>query len=145
MGYYLVAAYGLSPSTAEAITSMIVILPIFTAVIAGRHYDRTARPKLMIVASLVVSSGALLVGAFPSPLAALACSVAGGVAAGFGYTTAFAGAKDLNPGNLKLIEVDWIIRGIARIEFQHGAFRLPRVITNLRDPNHRRTSPLETK
>ena len=96
MGYYLVHAYGLSPSTAEAITSMVVVLPIFTALIAGRHYDRTARPKLMMVASLVVSSGALLVGAFPSPLAALACAVAGGVAAGFGYTAAFAGAKDLN-------------------------------------------------
>ena len=110
MGYYLVAAYGLSPSTAEAITSMIVILPIFTAVIAGRRYDRTARPKLMIVASLVVSSGALLVGAFPSPLAALACSVAGGVASGFGYTTAFAGAKDLNKAEQEYdgLAVAWV-------------------------------------
>ena len=110
MGYYLVNAYGLSPSTAEAITSMIVVLPIFTALIAGRLYDRTARPKLMIVASLVTSSGALLIGAFPSPLAALACSVAGGVAAGFGYTTAFAGARDLNKGEREYdgLAIAWV-------------------------------------
>ncbi|MGP8125922.1 MAG: MFS transporter [Nitrososphaerales archaeon] len=96
MGYYLVHSYGLSPSTAEAMASTVVALPIFTALIGGRYYDRTTRPKLMIVASLAVSSGALLVGAFPSPIAALACAVAGGVAAGFGYTAAFAGARDLN-------------------------------------------------
>jgi MFS family permease len=96
MGYYLVHAYGLSPSTAEAIASMVVVLPIFIALIAGRHYDRTTKPKLMMVASLVVSCGALAVGALHSPLAALACAIGGGVAAGFGYTAAFAGAKDLN-------------------------------------------------
>jgi MFS family permease len=110
MGYYLVHAYGLSPSIAEAITSMVVVLPIFTAVVAGRHYDRTAKPKLMMVASLVVSSVALLVGAFPSPLTALACAVAGGVAAGFGYTAAFAGAKDLNKAEQEYdgLAVAWV-------------------------------------
>lgn len=110
MGYYLVNAYGLSPSTAEAIASMVVVLPIFTALIAGRHYDRTARPKLIVVASLVVSSGALLVGALHSPPAALACAVAGGVAAGFGYTVAFAGAKDLNKAEREYdgVAVAWV-------------------------------------
>ena len=110
MGYYLVHAYGLPPSVAEAITSMVVVLPVFTALVAGRHYDRTGRPKLMVVSSLVVSSVALLVGAFPSPLTALACAVAGGVAAGFGYTAAFAGAKDLNKADQEYdgLAVAWV-------------------------------------
>jgi len=110
MGYYLVNEYGMSPSTAEAIASMVVVLPIFTALIAGRHYDRTTKPKLMMVASLVVSCGALAVGALQSPLAALACAVAGGVAAGFGYTAAFAGAKDLNKGEREYdgLAVAWV-------------------------------------
>lgn len=96
MGYYLVHSYGLPPSTAEAVTSTVVALPIFTALIGGRYYDRTTKRRQMMVASLAVSSLALLVGAFPNPLAALACAVVGGVAAGFGYTAAFAGARDLN-------------------------------------------------
>jgi MFS family permease len=110
MGYYLVSTYGLSPSAAEAITSVIVVLPIFTALIGGRYYDRTARPRLMMVASLVVSSGALLVGAVPSPLAALGCAVAGGVVSGFGYTAAFAGARDLNKAEKEYdgLSVAWV-------------------------------------
>ena len=110
LGYYLVNEHGLSPSTAEAITSMIVILPIFAAVVAGRHYDRTTRPKLVMVAALVVSSGALLMGAFPGPLAALVCAAAGGIAAGFGYTVAFAGAKDLNKAEQEYdgLAVAWV-------------------------------------
>ena len=95
-GYYLVHGFGLSPSTAEAVASTVVALPIFTALIGGRYYDKTAKPRMMMVASLTVSCGALLVAAIPNPLAALACAVAGGIAAGFGYTAAFAGARDLN-------------------------------------------------
>jgi len=110
MGYYLVSSYGLSPSAAEAITSMIVVLPIFTALIAGRYYDRTTKPRLMMIASLVVSSGALLVSAIPSPLAALGCAVIGGIISGFGYTVAFAGARDLNKAEKEYdgLSVAWV-------------------------------------
>jgi len=110
MGYYLVHAYGLSPSTAEAAASAVVAIPIFTSLIGGRYYDKTTRPRLMITASLAVSTVALLVCAFPSPLAALACAVTGGVAAGFGYTAAFAGAKDLNKAEREYdgLAVAWV-------------------------------------
>ncbi len=96
MEYYLVSSFGVSPALGGAVAAMIVVIPIFTAVWAGRLYDRTVRPKLLMLLSLAGGSLALVVSSYPSLLAALACAVIGGVVSGFGYTVAFAGARDLN-------------------------------------------------
>ncbi len=96
MEYYLVSSFGVPNWLGGAVASMVVAIPIFTAVLGGRLYDQTARPKALMLLSLVGGSVALLLSAYPSLLAAFASAVVGGVVSGFGYTVAFAGAKDLN-------------------------------------------------
>jgi predicted MFS family arabinose efflux permease len=93
---YLVKSLHYSPELAGLVSSMVVVLPIFTAIWGGRVYERAARPRTVMVLVVLGSGLALLVCSFPSIYAALACAVVGGVAAGVGFTFAFAGAKDLN-------------------------------------------------
>ncbi len=96
MEYYLVSSFGVPAWLGGAVASAVVAIPIFTAVWGGRLYDRTPRPRLLMLLSLVGGSVALLISAYPSLIAAFACAVLGGVVSGFGYTVAFAGARDLN-------------------------------------------------
>ena len=93
---YLVNTLALTAPVAGLIASMVLVVPIFTAVWGGRIYDRTARPRRLMMLSLVGGSVALAFSAFPSWYAALACAVLGGVVSGIGFTFAFAGARDLN-------------------------------------------------
>jgi MFS family permease len=93
---YLVSSLALSKPAAGLVASMVLIIPIFTAIWGGRLYDRLTKPRRLMVLSLVGGSFALGLTAFPTWYAALACSVLGGFVSGIGFTFAFAAARDLS-------------------------------------------------
>ena len=93
---YLVKSLGESPVTAGVVSSLVTFVPIFTAIWGGAIYDRTSRPRLLMVVALLGSSVALSFAAYPSLWTAIAASSLGGVVAGIGYTFAFAAARDVN-------------------------------------------------
>ncbi len=107
---YLVDSLHYQPVTAGLVGSMVVVLPIFTAIWAGRAYGRAARPRLVLTLAVLGSGLALLLCAYPSVYSALGCSVAGGICAGIGYTFAFAGAKDLNKSGSQYdgLAISWV-------------------------------------
>jgi MFS transporter, ACS family, glucarate transporter len=96
MGYYAVKTFGVSPAVGGAVQGLVVAVPIVTAFLGGRVYDRSDRPRRLMALALVGGSFALAAGAYPSIWTAIACSALVGVVSGLGYTVAFAGAKDLN-------------------------------------------------
>ena len=96
MGYYAVKTFGVSAPVGGAIQGLIVAVPILTAFLAGRTYDRSERPRTLMALALLGGGVALLLGAYPSIWTAVACSALGGAVSGLGFTVAFAGAKDLN-------------------------------------------------
>lgn len=110
MGYYAVKTFGVSPSMGGLVQGLVVGIPILTAIWGGRAYDRTSRPRRLMLFALVGGSLALFLGAYPSLWTAVACSVLGGVVSGIGYTVAFAGAKDLNRAGEKYdgLAVAWV-------------------------------------
>ncbi len=71
-------------------------MPIFSALIGGREYDRLKKPRLILLSADLGMAGALVVCSIHSLYAALAGSIFAGIVFGVGLTTAFAAAKDLN-------------------------------------------------
>ena len=96
MTLYGVKALGLSGVLASVLTSLVTIVPIFTALLSGRAFDLISRHKWIMFASLLGSAAALALGSYPSLYAAAACATLGGAVSGIGYTFAFAGARELN-------------------------------------------------
>jgi len=94
--YYVERVFGLDPASAGIIASMVVVVPIFSALYAGRTYDRLRRPRLLLVVSNLMMALSLVLSAFPSWSAALASSLLGGFTSGVGLTVGFAAAKDLH-------------------------------------------------
>jgi len=93
---YLVNKVSVSGTLAGLVTSLVVVIPIFAALWAGRAYDRISRHRVIMVLAVLASAASLAIGAYPSIYAAVACAALGGVVAGVGYTFAFAGARDFN-------------------------------------------------
>lgn len=96
MPLYGVKALGASGAMAGLATTLITVVPIFTALWGGRIFDAASKHKTIMLFSLLGSAGALAVGSYPSLYAAAACSALVGVVNGVGYTFAFAGARELN-------------------------------------------------
>ncbi len=94
MEYYLIGTFGVGMAYAGIMASMVMAIPIFSSLYAGRMYDRTRRPKVLMLATSVGGIVALVVCAYPSVAAALACTLVGGVVSGFASTVGFAAAKD---------------------------------------------------
>ncbi len=101
--HYPIVAAGL-------VGSMVVVLPIFTAIWAGRMYEKATEPKTVLLLVLVWSGLALLMCGYPSIYTALASSVLAGVVAGFGFTFAFSAAKDVNPAGARYdgLAIAWV-------------------------------------
>jgi MFS family permease len=96
MPLYENSALGVPAVLGGLVASLLTVIPIFTALWGGRLFERASRHRMITVASLAGSAGALVLGAYPSVLAAALCAGVGGVFSGVGYTFAFAGARDLN-------------------------------------------------
>lgn len=114
MVYYLRQTFGVDEATATIITSLIVVIPIFLALLSGRIYDRIRRPKLMMLISGVGMAVAVLVCVAGTLLAAVVGVVLGGVMTGLGFTVGFAAAREYNKGEreYETLAVSWV-NGIA--------------------------------
>jgi MFS family permease len=95
MAYYLQASLGETAAVAGIVAAMIVVLPIYTSLWGGRVYDRSKRPRRLLIFSGLGMTGAMLVSAAPTLPAAAAGAVLGGIAVGPASTINFAAAKDL--------------------------------------------------
>src|SRR2546430_15378608 len=80
---------------------MIVVLPIYTTLWGGRLYDRTRKPRRLLILSGLGMTSALLVAAAPTLSAAAAGAVLGGIAVGPASPINFAAAKGLSRGEKK--------------------------------------------
>jgi MFS family permease len=96
MAYYLQASLGETYAIAGIVAAMIVVLPIYTSLWGGRLYDRTRKPRRLLILSGLGMTSALLVTAAPTLPAAAAGAVLGGIAVGPASTINFAAAKDLS-------------------------------------------------
>jgi MFS family permease len=96
MIFYLHNSLSTTGTVAGLITSLVTVVPIFTAVWGGRLYDTMTKHRMIMIVSLLGSAASLAIGAFPSVYAAIACSALSGAVSGIGYTFAFAGARDLH-------------------------------------------------
>ena len=110
MEYYLVGAFRVGAAEAGAITSMIVAVPIFSALYAGRIYDRSRRTRALMLASNAGGMLALAVCAVPSVSAALFTTVVGGLVSGFVFTVGFAAAKDIHTADKEYdgLAIAWV-------------------------------------
>src|SRR5256712_378209 len=96
MAYYLQASLGETAAIAGIVAAMIVVLPIYTSLWGGRLYDRTRKPRRLLILSGLGMTSALLVASAPMLSAAAAGAVLGGIAVGPASTINFAAAKDLS-------------------------------------------------
>jgi MFS family permease len=96
MAYYLQASLGETAAIAGIVAAMIVVLPIYTSLWGGRLYDRSRRPRRLLIFSGMGMTAAMLVNAVPTLPAAAAGAALGGIAVGPASTINFAAAKDLS-------------------------------------------------
>jgi len=96
MAYYLQSSLRETAAIAGIVVAMIVVLPIYTSLWGGRLYDRSRKPRRLLILSGLGMTWALLVAAAPMLSAAAAGAVLGGIAVGPASTINFAAAKDLS-------------------------------------------------
>ena len=96
MAYYLQASLGEPYAIAGIVAALIVLLPIYTSLWGGRLYDRTRKPRRLLIFSGFGMTTGLLVAAVPILSAAAIGAVLGGIAIGPASTINFAAAKDLS-------------------------------------------------
>ncbi|HLQ07382.1 MAG TPA: MFS transporter [Nitrososphaerales archaeon] len=110
MVYYLHNSLSISGTVAGLTGNLVTFVPIFTAVWGGRFYDRITKHRMVMIISLLGSAACLIIGAFPSLLAAVVCSALGGAVSGIGYTFAFAGARDIHKAEKEYdsLAIAWI-------------------------------------
>ncbi len=96
MAFYMQASLGETAAIAGLVAAMIVVLPIYTSLWGGRFYDRSRKPRRLLIICGLGVTGALFVCAAPIASAAGAGAVLGGIAVGPAFTIAFAVAKDLS-------------------------------------------------
>ncbi len=110
MAYYLETNLGVASIPASLVAAIVVAMPIFSALIGGREYDRTKKPRLlMIVTDFGIASALVICAVHSLDAAIVGCTVAG-IVFGIGLTTAFAAAKDLNkePKEYDTLAISWV-------------------------------------
>ena len=111
MVYYLVNEAGVGGMAAGLVASLIVVVPIGSALWAGRFYDGHREPRRLMLYSLFGMGGSIALLAFePGIIPAAFAAVGGGVASGLGFTVSFAAAKELNrtPSEYDGLAVAWV-------------------------------------
>lgn len=96
MTLYGVKSLAVSGITAGLATSLVTVVPIFTALWGGRMFDMFSSHKWVMAATLAGSGAAMGLVSYHSLYAAAIGSAVVGIVNGIGYTFAFAGARDLN-------------------------------------------------
>lgn len=110
MAIYLHTSLGLALVFASIVPVLLTSMPIFSALIGGREYDRLKKPRLLMLLADLGMAAALVVCSIHNLLAAVAGSVFAGIVFGVGLTTAFAAAKDLNrePKQYDTLAISWV-------------------------------------
>src|SRR5256712_11854807 len=96
MAFYLQASLGETAAIAGLVAAMIVVLPIYTSLWGGRLYDRSRKPRRLLILSGLGMTTALSVSSAPTLSAATIGAVLGGITVGPASTVNFAAAKDLS-------------------------------------------------
>ena len=110
MAYYLETSLGIASIPASLVAAIVVAMPIFSALIGGREYDRMKKPRLLMLVADLGIAGALVICAVHSLDAAIVGCIVAGIVFGIGLTTAFAAAKDLNrePKEYDTLAISWV-------------------------------------
>jgi MFS family permease len=110
MSYYLHTSLGVAVIFSALAAALLISMPIFSALIGGREYDRMKKPRLLMLSSDLCMAGALLIIAVRSIYTAIAGSIFAGIIFGVGLTTAFAAANDLNkePKQYDTLAISWV-------------------------------------
>lgn len=110
MVFYLEKSLGVAPAAAGAVTSLILIIPIYTSIWGGRVYDTASKHRALMIAAMLGSAGSLVLAGISSIYAAAAAAIVGGVVSGIGFTFAFAGARDFNRGGKEYesLAISWV-------------------------------------
>ena len=110
MTIYLHMSLGLALVFASLVPVLLVSMPIFSALIGGKEYDRLKKPRLLMLLADFGMAAALVVCSIRNLYAAVAGSIFAGIVFGVGLTTAFAAAKDLNrePKEYDTLAISWV-------------------------------------
>ena len=110
MSYYLHTSLGVAIIFSTLAAALLISMPIFSALIGGREYDRMKKPRLLMLTMDLCMAGALVIIAFRSIYTAIVGSIFAGIVFGVGLTTAFAGAHDLNkePKEYDTLAISWV-------------------------------------
>jgi MFS family permease len=110
MIYYLEGNFGLSPGAAGSITSISAVLPILSAPIMGRVYDRVKNLKLLLLAPAAMVSLGVGIASIDSIYAAFITVILAGIASGMVFTVALAGAREVASSNpeYESMTVAWV-------------------------------------
>jgi len=110
MTYYLHTNLGVVLIFAPLVTVLLISMPIFSALIGGREYDKVKKPRLLLLLADLGSAAALVICAVHSVYFAIAGTIFAGLLFGVGLTTAFAAAKDLNkePKEYDTLAISWV-------------------------------------
>jgi MFS family permease len=110
MIYYLEGNFGLSPGAAGSITSISAVLPILSAPIMGRVYDRVKSVKLLLLAPAAMVSVGVGIASIDSIYAAIVTVILAGIASGMVFTVALAGAREVASSNpeYESMTVAWV-------------------------------------
>jgi predicted MFS family arabinose efflux permease len=105
---YLHDVLGLSAGFSGATASLVVLMGLFSAPIAGRFYRGEAKVKSVLAASgVAIAIGVALV-ALATPAAVVASAVIVGVASGVGYTFGFGTAWSSSAPKDQRIALSWV-------------------------------------
>jgi MFS family permease len=110
MAFYLHASLGVALVFASIVPALLTSMPILSALIGGRQYDRMKKPRLIMLLADIGMASALVICAIHNLYAAVIGSIFAGIVFGVGLTTAFASAKDLNhePKEYDTLAISWV-------------------------------------
>ena len=110
MSYYLNTSLGVRIVFSTLAAALLISMPIFSALIGGREYDRLKKPRLLMLTADLCMAAALVIIAFRSIYTAIVGSIFAGIVFGVGLTTAFAAAHDLNkePKEYDTLAISWV-------------------------------------
>lgn len=110
MAFYLHTSLGVALVFASVVPALLTSMPILSALLGGREYDRIKKPRLIMLLADVGMASALVICAVHNLYAAIIGSIFAGAVFGVGLTTAFAAAKDLNfePKEYDTLAISWV-------------------------------------
>ena len=110
MVFYLQNTYTMAPATAGLAGSVFLFCALISSPLAGRIYSKAGRPMTMLVGGGLLSAAGLATAALMSPYAPWVSTAVVGLADGFGFTTAYILAREVNGPDpeYETLAVSWV-------------------------------------